>query len=131
MTRRARGHLMIEMDEVMNMTITGSHISYEEPDIAESTRRSRDSGQTSAPSTAPSGTLPQATRGDMMGRRLEQRQVRVKTLVAVLIIEESDRKEQWQNCGALVYELRTPNTRPKSRPPLIGTMFTDDGLRHR
>ena len=103
---------MIEVDEVMNMTITGSHISYEEPDIAESTRRSRDSGQTSAPSTAPSGTLPQATRGDMMGRRLEQRQVQVKTLVAVLIID--DRKEQWQNCGALVYNLRTPNTRPKS-----------------
>ena len=50
----------------------------------------------------------------MMGRRLEQRQVQVKTLVAVLIIEDNDRKEQWQNCGALVYNLRTPNTRPKS-----------------
>ena len=50
----------------------------------------------------------------------------MKTLVAFLIIEDNDRKEQWQNCGALVYDLRTPNTRPKSGPPLIGTKFTDD-----
>ena len=48
-------------------------------------------------------------------------------MVAVLLIEDSDRNELWQNCGALVYDRRMPNTRTKSRPPLIGTFFTDDG----
>ena len=41
----------------------------------------------------------------------------MKTLVAVLIIEDNDRKEQWKNCGALVYDAKHQ----------IGTMFTDDG----
>ena len=54
-----------------------------------------------------------------MGRRLEQRQVQVKTLVAVLLIEDNDRKELLQR--------GMTNTRTKSGPPLIGTLFTDDG----
>jgi hypothetical protein len=94
LTKRARGRLVIKVDEVVGMNITNSHISYEEPDVAELTRGLRDSGQTPEPRAASSGTPPQSTRGDMMGRRQVQRQVRVKTLVAVMIIEDNDRKEQ-------------------------------------
>ena len=57
----------------------------------------------------------------MVGRSLEQQQVQEESLVAVLIIENSDRKEKWMNCGPLIYDLRTLDNRPKSRPPLIGT----------
>ena len=100
-------------------------ISYEGPLITELEGGLRYSGWTPARSIAPSGTPPQKTRGDMMGRRLEQRRVQMKSLVADLITEDSDRKGQWQNCGSLDYTLRTPNTGPESCPPLIGTMFTD------
>ena len=80
---------MIEIDEVLNKTITDLYISYVEPDIAELKRRPGDLGQTTSPSTTPWGITTQTTGGVMMGRRLEQRQVQVKTLVAVLLIEDS------------------------------------------
>jgi hypothetical protein len=35
----------------------------------------------------------------------EQQQIQRESLIAVLIIEE-----QWMNCGALVYDLRLPDT---------------------
>ena len=93
---------MIEIDELVNKTITNLHISYEEPDIL--TRRT---GWT---------TTPQTTGGAMIYRGMEQRQIQEKHLVAVLLIEDSDRKESWLNCGALVYDQGMPNHRPKSRP---------------
>ena len=103
---------MIMVDEVVNKTITDLHISYKEQNIL--TRRM---GQT---------TTQHTTGGAMTSRRLEQRQIQEEDLVAVLFIEDSDRRESWLNCGALVYDQRMPNKRPKSRPPLIGTFFADD-----
>jgi hypothetical protein len=47
-------------------------------------------------------------------------------LVAVLFIEDSHRRESWLNCGALVYDLRMPNQKPKPHPTLIGTFFADN-----
>ena len=47
-------------------------------------------------------------------------------MVAVLLIEDIDKKELWQNCGALVYDRGMPTTRTKSRLPLIGTFFNDN-----
>ena len=44
----------------------------------------------------------------------------------VLFIEDSDRRESWLNCGALVYDQRMPNQVPKSRPLLIASVFTND-----
>ena len=57
--------------------------------------------------------------------RMKQQHVQEESLIAVLIKEDCDKKEKWLNYGALVYDLRTPDNRPKSRPPLIGTKFTD------
>ena len=65
---------------------------------------------------------PQLTKVNIME---EQRQIQRESLIAVLIIEDNNRKEQWLNCGALVYDLRPPDTRHKLCPPLIGTMTTD------
>ena len=59
----------------------------------------------------------------MTSRRLEQQQIQEKNLVAVLFIEDSNRRKSWLNCGTLVYDLRMPNQKPKSRPPLIVTFF--------
>lgn len=55
-------------------------------------------------------------------------QIPLEPVVAKLVAVHSDRKEQLQNCGALVYNMRMPDNRTqvKSHPPLIGTMFTDD-----
>ena len=112
LTERSKERLVVERCKVINKSIT------------ELEGGPRGSGQTPAPSTTPSGTPPQTTEDDMTGRWLGQQQVQEESLVAVLIIEDSDKKEQWMNSGALVYDLRTPNTRPKSGPPLIGTKFT-------
>ena len=103
---------MIMVDEVVDNAITDLHISYEEPDIS-----TRSTGQT---------TTPQTTGGAMTSRRWEQRQIQAEDLVAVLVLEYADRRESLLNCGALVYDQRMPNKRPKSRPPLIGTFFADD-----
>ena len=89
---------MIKRSEVVNKSITDSCISYEETGVVELDEGLRDSGLTPAPSIKPSGTPPQTTRGDMMDNRLKQQQVREDSLVAVLVIEDSDRKEQWLNC---------------------------------
>ena len=84
---------MIEIDELVNKTITNLLISYVEPDIAKLMRRPTDLGQTTTLSTSPWEILPQTTGGDMMGRRLEQGQVQVETLVAVLLIEDGETNE--------------------------------------
>ena len=73
----------------------------------------------------PTLTPPQTTEDGMMGRRLDQQQVQEESLVAVLIIQDSNRQEQWLNCGALVYDLRMPDTNPKPHHALIGTMTTE------
>ena len=109
----------------MNKSITDMGISNKETGVAEREEGQIESGETPAPSTMPLRTPPQTTKDGMMGRRLGQQQVQEESLFAVLIIEDSDRQEQWLNFGALVYDLRTPDTRPKPRPPLIGTMTTD------
>ena len=49
--------------------------------------------------------------GNMTGERVELQQVQRESLVAVLTIQDDDRKEQWQNCGALFYDLRMPDVR--------------------
>ena len=61
---------MIMVDEVVNNTITDLHTSNEEQ-----------------------ATTPQTTGGATRSRRLEQRRIQVEVLVAVLLIEDSDRKE--------------------------------------
>ena len=65
---------------------------------------------------------PQLTKVNIME---EQRQIQRELLIAVLIIEDNNREEQWLNWGALVYDLRAPDTRHKLCPSLIGTMATD------
>ena len=55
---------MIERSAVVS--ITDLCISYEETGVAELEQGLRDTGLTPAPSTTPSGTEPQTTRGDMM-----------------------------------------------------------------
>ena len=62
----------------------------------------------------------------MTSRRLEQQQIQEKNLVAVLFIEDSNRRKSWLNCGTLVYDLRMPNQKPKPHPTLIGTFFADN-----
>ena len=65
----------------------------------------------------PTLTPPQTTEDGMMGRRLDQQQVQEESLIAVLIIEDNDRQELWPNCGALVYNLRTPDARHQIQAP--------------
>ena len=96
LTERSEDRLVIERSAVVS--ITDLCISYEETGVAELEQGLRDTGLTPAPSTTPSGTEPQTTRGDMMDNRLKQQQVQEDSLVAVLVIEDSDRKEQWLNC---------------------------------
>ena len=50
---------------------------------------------------------------------------RVDTLVAVVIAEDTDRIEGWQYIGALIYELKEPNSSPQQRIPLIGRILAD------
>ena len=59
-------------------------------------------------------------------RGWEQQETREEDLVAVLFVEDSDRRESWLNCGALIYDQRMPTRRYRSCPPLIGTLFADD-----
>ena len=47
------------------------------------------------------------------------------TLVAVIIAEDTDRIEGWQYSGALIYDLKAPNSSPKQRIPLIGRIIAD------
>ena len=89
---------MIEVDEVVNKTITDLHISYEEPEIS-------------------TMTMQQTTGSAMTPRRWEQRQIQAEDLVAVLFIEETDRRESWLNCGTLIYDQRMPSKRSRSPPP--------------
>ena len=58
--------------------------------------------------------------------RLVERQSRVDTLVAVVIAEDASRKEGWQYSGALIYDLKAPNSSPQPRIPLIGSMIADN-----
>ena len=77
------GNPMIKVDKVVNRTNTDLHVSYEEPNIL--IRRPGKSGVTTMPWEIPTNT----TGGTMMNRRLEQRQIQEKALVAVLLIEDS------------------------------------------
>ena len=56
----------------------------------------------------------------------EQQETREEDLVAVLLVEDSDRRESWLSCRALIYDQGMPPSRYRSGPPLIGTFFTDD-----
>ena len=47
-------------------------------------------------------------------------------MVAVMVVEDGDRRESWLKCDALIYEQRVLTKRHRSCPPLIGTFFADD-----
>ena len=98
-TERSEENPAVGNCEVLNKSITNT-IEEEQ----------RGSGQTPVPSSTPSGTTPQPNKGNMTGERDGQQQIQGESLVAVLIIEDDDRKEQWLNRGALVYDLRKPDT---------------------
>ena len=62
----------------------------------------------------------------MPPRGWEQQETREEDLVAVLFVEDSDRRESRLNCSALIYDQRMPTRRYRTHPPLIGTLFADD-----
>ena len=61
----------------------------------------------------------------MIDDEVDLLQTQGESLVAVLILKEEDKEEYWQNCGALIYDLRTPDITHGYHLPLIGTMTTD------
>ena len=65
-------------------------------------------------------TMQQTTGSVMTPRRWEWQQIQAEDLVAVLFIEDEDRRELWVNCGQLIYDQRIPSIRSRSCPPLIG-----------
>ena len=75
------------VDEVVNKTITDLRFSYEEPAVLLK-------------------NTPQTTGSMMMPKGWEQQETGGEELVAVLLIEDSDRRESWLNCGALIYDQR-------------------------
>ena len=81
---------MIKVEEVVNTIVTDLHISYEEPDISMK-------------------KMQQIAGSVMTPRGWKQRQIRAEDLVAVLFIEDSDMRESWLNCGALIYDQRMPS----------------------
>ena len=50
------------------------------------------------------------TRSAVMPKGWEQQETGGEELVAVLLIEDRDRRESWLNCGALIYDQRMPPT---------------------